>query len=229
MSLDLIYAIPDQSLPELEEDLEAALDSGAQHFSAYGLTFEQGTPFYWDLGAGKIQASPEEVEVAMAELIEKRAGEHGFERYEISNYARPSFQSRHNRNYWKSGDYLGIGAGAHSYKRVDGATAHWGLRWQNERNPRRYMDAVGRTDRAVCSQESLDRLRTAGEYMFLGLRMTQGVSLDRFAERFGQNLDEFYPFVGQLLADGLMEKIGARLRLTPRGLLVANSIFVNFV
>jgi oxygen-independent coproporphyrinogen-3 oxidase len=229
VSLDLIYAIPGQSLPELEEDLKAAFGYGVRHFSAYGLTFEERTVFYRHLHAGKIQALPEETEVAMAELIEKTAAEYGFERYEISNYARPGFRSRHNSNYWKAGDYLGIGAGAHSFKRTDGAATEWGRRWQNENNPRRYMDAVSRTGQAVCAQESLDMLRAAGEYMFLGLRMTGGVSFDRFAQRFGQTLDQVYPAVSQLLADGLMEKVGTRLRLSPRGLLVANSIFVNFV
>ena len=229
VSLDLIYAIPGQSLSELEEDLETALGSGVQHFSAYGLTFEERTVFYRDLQTGKIAALPEETEVAMAELIEKMAAEHGFERYEISNYARPGFRSRHNRNYWKAGDYLGIGAGAHSYIQVDGAAGEWGLRWQNERSPRRYMEAIGRMGRAVCAHESLDRVRAAGEYMFLGLRMTEGVSVDRFAQRFGQTLDEFYPVIDQLFADGLLERSGTRLRLTPRGLLVANSVFVNFV
>jgi putative oxygen-independent coproporphyrinogen III oxidase len=229
VSLDLIYAIPGQSLSELEEDLETALGSGVQHFSAYGLTFEEHTIFYRDLHAGKIAALPEETEVAMAELIEKMAAEHGFERYEISNYARPGFRSRHNRNYWKAGDYLGIGAGAHSYIQRDGTGAEWGCRWQNEKSPRRYMDAVGCMGRAACAHASLDMARAAGEYMFLGLRMTEGVSVDRFAQRFGQTFDEFYPVINQLFADGLLERSGTRLRLTPRGLLVANSVFVNFV
>ena len=229
VSLDLIYAIPGQSLSELEEDLNIALGSGVHHLSAYGLTFEERTAFYRDLHAGKIKALPEETEVAMAELVEKTASDYGFERYEISNYARSGFRSRHNRNYWKAGDYLGIGAGAHSYMQVDGAAGEWGLRWQNERSPRRYMEAIGHMGHAVCVRESLDMMRAAGEYMFLGLRMTEGVSFDRFAQRFGQTLDEFYPVINQLCADGLLEKSGMRLRLTPRGLLVANSAFVNFV
>jgi len=229
VSLDLIYAIPGQSLSELEEDLNIALGSGVHHLSAYGLTFEERTAFYRDLHAGKIKALPEETEVAMAELVEKTASDNGFERYEISNYARPGFRSRHNRNYWKAGDYLGIGAGAHSYMQVDGAAGEWGLRWQNERSPRRYMEAICHMGHAVCVRESLDMLRASGEYMFLGLRMTEGVSVDRFAQRFGQTLDEFYPVINQLFADGLLERSGTRLRLTPRGLLVANSVFVNFV
>jgi len=229
VSLDLIYSIPGQSLSELEEDLNIALGSGVHHLSAYGLTFEERTPFYRDLHAGKIKALPEETEVAMAELVEKTASDNGFERYEISNYARPGFRSRHNRNYWNAGDYLGIGAGAHSYMQVDGAAGEWGLRWQNERSSRRYMEAIGHMGHAVCVRESLDMLRAAGEYMFLGLRMTEGVSADRFAQRFGQTLDEFYPLIDQLCADGLLEKSGMRVRLTSRGLLVANSVFVNFV
>jgi oxygen-independent coproporphyrinogen-3 oxidase len=229
ISLDLIYAIPGQSLGELEADLDTAFNSGVQHFSAYGLTFEEGTPYYRGLRAGKIHALPEDTEVAMAQLIEKAAALHGFQRYEISNYARPGCQSRHNKNYWEGGTYLGIGAGAHSYLRIDGDAAIWGLRWQNEKNPRRYMDAVSHAGSAVCGQESIDLRRSAGEFMFLGLRMTEGVLLSHFLDRFGKTLDTFYPFIEDLIADGLLERVGGRLRLTPRGLLVANSVFVNFV
>ena len=91
------------------------------------------------------------------------------------------------------------------------------------------MEAICHMGHAVCVRESLDMLHASGEYMFLGLRMTEGVSVDRFAQRFGQTLDEFYPVINQLFADGLLERSGTRLRLTPRGLLVANSVFVNFV
>ena len=102
----------------------------------------------------------------MAELIERRLSDAGLQRYEISNYARPGFHSRHNVNYWQSGDYLGIGAGAHSHKRVanDGI---YGRRWCNEKNPARYMSEIIESGQAVTDAEESDLARAAGEYMFL--------------------------------------------------------------
>jgi len=229
ISLDLIYAVPSQSLRELEADSVEALSFEPHHLSAYNLTFEEGTPFGKDYRAGRIQSLPEDTEIAMAKLIEETASAHGLERYEISNYAKTGFQSRHNKNYWLGGDYLGIGAGAHSYKHVDNDDTVFGRRWQNERPPRRYMNQVRETGQAVCVNEQIDRTRAAGEFMFLGLRMMQGISPQEFSHRFGQPPDDLYPVISDLLNDGLMEKSGSRLRLTSNGLLVANSIFVHFV
>ncbi|MGH7844793.1 MAG: radical SAM family heme chaperone HemW [Candidatus Binatia bacterium] len=229
ISLDLIYAVPSQSLTELEADLLEALSFAPHHLSAYNLTFEEGTPVGRDYRAGKIQSLPEDTEIAMAKLIEDMAAAHGLERYEISNYAKPGFQSCHNKNYWLGGDYLGIGAGAHSYKRVGNGGMVWGRRWRNEKSPRRYMNQVREMAKAVSSSEEIDKARAAGEFMFLGLRMMQGISPQEFSRRFGQPPDDLYSVISDLLNDGLMEKAGSRLRLTSNGLLVANSIFVHFV
>ena len=162
----------------------------------------------------------------MAELIEEGLARAGLERYEISNYARPGCQSRHNVNYWQGGDYLGIGAGAHSYKRDDGAS---GSRWQNEKNPGNYMEKIRKEGSAVVGRERSDLTKAAAEFMFLGLRMTRGVSAREFSRRFGKRPAEFYPQIRDWLDGGLMAEEEETLRLTRRGLLVANSIFVNFV
>src|SRR5581483_8038898 len=122
-SLDLIYANPGQTLADLETDLEIALEIQPPHLSAYNLTFEEGTPFHREHRAGKMTSLGEDEEIAMAELIERKLKRAGLQRYEISNYARPDCHSRHNVNYWRGGDYLGLGAGAHSYLRnADGVT-----------------------------------------------------------------------------------------------------------
>ncbi|HWP57204.1 MAG TPA: radical SAM family heme chaperone HemW [Candidatus Acidoferrales bacterium] len=229
VNVDLIYALPSQSVAELEADIREALSFAPEHLSAYSLTFEEGTPFGRDYRKGKIDPLPEETEVAMAIRVEEIALAHGLERYEISNYARPGFHSRHNENYWRCGDYLGIGAGAHSYKRADGGSGVWGYRWQNEKKPARYMQRIQETGTAVCASEELDRAAAAGESMFLGLRMTRGICRDEFARRFGASPETLYPVIAQLIDEGLMEKSGSRLRLSARGLLVADSIFVHFV
>jgi oxygen-independent coproporphyrinogen-3 oxidase len=227
-SLDLIYASPGQTLKDLENDLETALSFRSPHLSAYNLTIEEGTPFHHEFRSGKIRPLAEEEEMAMAELIEQRLREEGLERYEISNYARPGFHSRHNVNYWRSGDYLGLGAGAHSYK-SGGRDGVYGHRWWNEKNPARYMSKIEATGNAVAEQEKTDFTRAAGEFMFSGLRLVEGICLNAFAARFGKNALELYPQISSWLSEGWMETDGDRLRLTSRGLLVANSLFVHFV
>ncbi len=133
----------------------------------------------------------EDVEIAMAELIDAKLGAAGLKRYEISNYARPWFHSRHNVNYWHSGDYLGLGAGAHSYRRNDDGVT--GQRWNNEKSPAKYMTQIDDTRQAVVERESIDAHKAAGEFMFLGLRMTEGIRADAFRQRFGQTARQFYP------------------------------------
>jgi oxygen-independent coproporphyrinogen III oxidase len=227
-SLDLIYANPGQTLQDLENDLETALNFQSPHLSAYNLTIEEGTPFHHEYRSGRIRLLSEEEEIAMAELIERRLNDAGLRRYEISNYARPGFHSRHNVNYWQSGDYLGIGAGAHSHKRVS-SDGFYGRRWWNEKNPARYMNRIKESGQAVADAEESDLARAAGEYMFSGLRLTAGVSLKAFSARFGKNMLEHYPAISGWVSEGLMKIQGDHLRLSRRGLLVANSIFIHFV
>jgi oxygen-independent coproporphyrinogen-3 oxidase len=227
-SLDLIYANPGETLGDLENDLDTALGFRSPHLSAYNLTIEEGTPFHREYRSGRMKLLSEEAEIAMAELIEQRLGDAGLQRYEISNYARPGFLSRHNVNYWQSGDYLGIGAGAHSHKRAtrDGI---YGRRWWNEKNPARYMNQIGANRQAIADAEDSDLAQAAGESMFAGLRLIEGIRLTEFIRRFGKNPSELYPEISGWLSEGLMEKRGDRLRLSQRGLRVANSIFVHFV
>ena len=227
-SLDLIYANPGQTLEELAADLDIALGFASPHLSAYNLTIEEGTPFHHEYQNGRFQLPTEEQEIAMAELIERRLSAAGLQRYEISNYARPGFHSRHNLNYWQGGDYLGLGAGAHSYKRE---TADWvyGHRWSNEKNPARYMSKTNETGTAVVTKEQVDLKTSAGEFMFSGLRLIDGISVEFFFNRFGKTALELYPQITDWIDGGLVEKTATHLRLSRRGLLVANSIFVHFV
>ena len=227
-SFDLIFANPGQTLKELEDDLDAALEFRSPHLSAYNLTFEEGTPFHHEHRCGRMATLAEDEEIAMAELIEDKLGRAGLIRYEISNYALPGRHSRHNVNYWQSGDYLGVGAGAHSYSRV-AAGSSLGKRWSNEKNPGRYMAYVSETSTAVAEQESIGATKAAGEFLFLGLRMTAGISLQTFSHRFGKSPIEFYPKIKTCIEGELIEETNGHLRLTPKGLLLANSIFVEFM
>jgi len=226
-SFDLIYANPGQTLADLEADIDAALTFQPPHLSAYNLTFEEGTPFHHEYRAGKMAHLDEDEEIAMAELIETKLGAAVLKRYEISNYARPWFHSRHNVNYWHCGDYLGLGAGAHSYRRNDDGVT--GQRWNNEKNPAKYMAQIDDTRQAIAERESIDFNKAAAEFMFLGLRMTEGIRTDIFRQRFGQTPREFYPQIDTWIDGDLLVENGGFLRFTTKGLLLANSIFVHFM
>ena len=226
-SFDLIYANPGQTLADLDADLDTALAFQPPHLSAYNLTFEEGTPFHHEYRAGRMANLDEDVEIAMAELIDAKLGAAGLKRYEISNYARPWFHSRHNVNYWHSGDYLGLGAGAHSYRRNDDGVT--GRRWNNEKSPAKYMTQIDDTRQAVVERESIDAHKAAAEFMFLGLRMTEGIRADAFRQRFGQTAQEFYPQIDTWIEGDLIVEQGEFLRFTAKGLMLANSIFVHFM
>jgi oxygen-independent coproporphyrinogen-3 oxidase len=148
----------------------------------------------------------------------------GYEQYEISNFARPGREARHNSSYWRGIDYLGLGAGAHSYASVPA----FGTRWSNERLPDRYLAGVRRGD-AVATRETLSFDIAAGEFMFLGLREMRGIDPAAFAVRFGDTVEHVHPEIEGLRRDGFLVERAGRLALSERGLLVADAVFAAFV
>ena len=224
VSLDLIFGVPGCTVTEWEADLAAALALRPPHVSAYSLTYEEATPFFAWRAKGRIASVGEDDEAAMAEATGDALEAAGLARYEISSWARPGYESRHNLAYWDGSDYLGIGAGAHSYAHAPA----WGRRWSNERIPERYIAAVDRGD-AVASSETLSFDMAAAEFLFLGLRESDGVDPDVFARRFGRTLDDVHPEIVGYRADGFLEERAGRLALSERGLLVADSIFASFL
>jgi len=227
-SIDLVYAVPSQSLGDLKRDLSEALSFSPPHLSAYNLTIETGTAFYQGFKTGKMRPLPEDEEIAMAGTIEETLSRAGLARYEISNYAKSGYLSKHNSTYWQGGDYLGIGAGAHSFLRCEESGVS-SRRWRAEKNPVRYMERVEYEGTAVAERESLDRAKAAAEFMFMGLRMIEGVSLEDFFDRFGRQPGEIYPGIARFTEAGLMAQENSRLRLTRRGLMIADEIFTSFV
>jgi oxygen-independent coproporphyrinogen-3 oxidase len=226
LSLDLIFAAPGQSLAMLDADLDALIAAAPDHVSAYELTLEAGTPFGEPAARARL-ALPDEDEIAAMMLrVEARLGEAGYAHYEISSYARPGRESVHNRRYWERRPVLGLGMGAVSTDPPDAGHAH-GVRRANPRELERYL-----ADPAACGEvEVLDAPIARGEAMFLGLRTARGVDAARFAAEFGAPPRGFFAAAIERLRDAelLAEEENGDLRLTPRGRLLADSVFESFV
>lgn len=226
LSLDLIFAIPGQGTTGVLSDIAAAVELAPEHISAYNLTFEEGTAFGSALRSGRIKPLAEEEQAVMYAAVRGELPRRGYRMYEISNYAPPGREARHNLTYWRAESYLGIGAGAHSY----GQEGARGRRWWNERSPAIYVERALRDGIAEAGGEALDETVSAAEFAFLNLRLRQGMSLARFRERFGWDaLEYFASRIRRLIEGGLLLTDGDRLRLSERGLEVADSIFAEFL
>jgi len=236
VNLDLIFGLPDQSLPAWRRSLERAVELAPEHLSLYALTLEEGTPLARRIAEGKCAEPDADAQAEMYDRSSERLADAGYEQYEISNWAKIGHQCRHNLTYWRCEPYLGLGAGAHSY--LD----DW--RFANVKSPRRYVSAVERLDgiRACDSMdapaklphvESAERLDTAtalADALILGLRLNDGVSPASLSRRFGVDVGERYRDEIAYLTDvGLLASVDGRMRLTARGRLLGNEVFLRFL
>jgi oxygen-independent coproporphyrinogen-3 oxidase len=225
VSLDFIFGVPGQTMASWARDLDTAVALAPEHVSAYSLTFEEGTPFHAWRASGRLPLVDEDVEATMAEALAARLEEARYRRYEISSWARPGFESRHNQSYWTGRDYLGIGPGAHSFT----ATPHPGRRWHNERRPDVHQSGVAAHGTAVAVEEALTDAVARAEAMFTGLRRVEGVDVARYRARFGTDPEESFPHLARLVDDGLVERTPTAIRLTARGLRFADAVAETFV
>jgi oxygen-independent coproporphyrinogen-3 oxidase len=226
VGIDLIYAIPGQTLADLETDLETALNFYPEHIAAYELTVEKETPFSSMVAHGKLSIQNEDKQIAMFHLCHDRLEAEGYSHYEISNYARPDFYSIHNMRYWQLRSYIGLGAGAHSYVKSPHRKVFWGLHWENPSSWKEYTFG-----KALCSrkEEQLTRKQVIQETLFLGLRMQEGIAVSEFFDIFGTDaLKPYEEFFEQLESNGLITFQEDRLRLTKEGMLLSDEIFLNF-
>jgi len=224
LSLDLIFAVPGQTLEMLASDVTQALAYIPEHLSTYNLTYEENTPFFAMRQKGYLQPIDEETEIEMYRLVQEHSADAGYVHYEVSSFSRPGFPSQHNANYWNGRSYLGLGAGAHSFVNQPG----WGQRWSNERNPRRYMEKALASGSARSFAEVLTRSQAMGEFVFLGLRQLKGLEPTHFTARFGTEFHQTFPQAAALFDEGLLKTEGERISLTPQGLLLADTIFATF-
>jgi oxygen-independent coproporphyrinogen-3 oxidase len=220
VSLDLIFAIPGTTLADWAADVERALALHPDHLSTYGLTYEKGTPLWKRWQRGQVQAVPEEVECEMYAYAIDRLTSEGFEHYEISNFARPGYRCRHNETYWANEAYYGFGAGAVRYVR--------GCREGNVRDTRQYIQRLTQGQSVTVYREQLPLWERACETLAVQLRRRQGVDRLAFYEQTGVTVDELAgAAIRQLQEEGLLEEAGAALRLTRRGLFVADAVIAQ--
>lgn len=226
LNLDLIFAVPGQTAADVIRDISEAAALEPDHISAYNLTFEEGTAFFAEMRRGRIRPLESEEQAAMYAAVREEIPRRGYPMYEISNYARPGRECHHNLTYWRAQTYLGLGAGAHSFAR-EGAG---GRRWWNERNPARYIALATEAGIAEAGAEQVERRTAMGEFVFLNLRLREGFACADFAALFGIDFaDAFGARAARLFEGGLMERAGDRIRLTDRGVELADSIFAEFV
>ena len=225
LNLDLIFGVPGQSVEEWGADLDTAMALAPDHISAYGLTYEEGTAFYAQKRSGRLRPVAEEIEVAMFVHTRAALAARGYAAYEISNFAQPGRACAHNLNYWQAGAYLGVGAGAHSFALHPVP----GRRWGNEKSPVRYIERARGEGQARVTDEVLSDAQARGEFVFLGLRCSDGFAAAAFARRFGVDVRQAFPHAETFARDGLLECADGRWRLTERGLMLADSVFATFL
>jgi oxygen-independent coproporphyrinogen III oxidase len=222
-SLDLIFGVPGSSLADWERDLEIAMGFGPAHLSCYGLVYEKGTPLWRQRERGEVRPLDEELERSMYEVTIERLSGAGLKMYEISNFARPGHESRHNLVYWANEAYFGFGVGAARYIR--------GVRSVNTRELPAYLRRIEAGQTATGPSEELNPEERARETAVLMLRRTAiGLERDDFRRRSGFDIDQLAgPAIQRHRAGGSLEDDGGRLRLSREGVFVADEVLAAFL
>ena len=221
ISIDLIYALPGQTMDQVKDNVAKAIALDIPHMSLYSLILENHTVFMNRMRRGKLPLPKEELEAEMFEYIIAELERAGFEHYEISNFSKPGFESRHNLMYWNNAEYYGIGAGASGYVN--------GVRYKNHGPIRHYLKAVEEGNARI-NEEHLSLREQMEEEMFLGLRKKTGVSKARFEEKFGTSFENIY---GQVVRDlchqGLLQIEDQQIRMTKKGLFLGDTVAERFI
>lgn len=221
LNLDLIFALPQQTLERWEASVRQAIALQPEHLSLYALMLEPNTRFYHLYQKGKLHLPDEEAQVAMFRLAQRLTAEAGYRQYEISNYAKPGYECQHNIIYWRNEPYLGFGPGAVSYME--------GRRWTNIKHPREYIRRIRAGEPLELEWERLTGWDSVAETLMLGLRMLDGVDLHALEHRFGLPVRQHYaPVIAQLIARGWLEQHGTTIRLTQEGLLWHSEVALAF-
>ncbi len=221
INVDMMQALPHQTTGSWMRSLALVASLKPEHISAYSLMVEEGTPFYDMNEKGELEVPDEDAEREIYHSTKDFLEKSGYVRYEISNYAVPGFECVHNTGYWKRADYIGLGLGASS---LAGNT-----RWKNTEDIDKYIGSADKGFERV-EEERLSHKEQMEEFIFLGLRLSEGISRKRFFELFGQDFDHTYAYVVENnKADGLIDTDGDRVFLTDKGVDVSNRVFADFL
>lgn len=218
LSIDLIYGIPGQSFNDWEDNLSRATAISPEHISAYELTQEKNTPLDELISQGTLEKPDEETIINMYFNTIDRFKKAGYLHYEISNYSKPGFECRHNLNYWNRGEYIGIGAGAHSFigdRRI-----------KNTYSIEQYIKSLNNNVLAIEEDIEISCEDALKEFIFLGLRKTEGLNVREFIEGLCLDLE---PAAQELIENELLESSGGRLRLTRKGIIVSNMVITELM
>ena len=219
ISIDLMFGFPGETLEDWQNDIEHALQLGIQHISAYSLMYEEGTELYRLLSSQQIHEIDEELSRNMYQTLMERLADAGFEHYEISNFAKPGYYSRHNSSYWNDTKYLGIGAGAHSYNGI--------IRQSNISNIKAYIDGI-HEGMPKCDTEMLTRDQQYNETVMTRLRTSQGLNTDIIKKRFGTDYyNHLMTAATPYYNIGLLKIDEGNLSLTPKGIYISNDIIAS--
>jgi len=222
INTDIIFGVPGQNIEDWMETLELVLKTGVSHISAYSLQIEEGTPWFELQKKGKLPNVDEDLERAMHDRTIERLADNGFVHYEISNFAKPGFECRHNLKYWTGKPYLGIGAAAHSY--IDD------IRSANISNPPEYIRKIKNHESPQSIRDSIGFAEKLSERFFLGLRLIRGISLTSLENEFGrQAIQKYRDIIKQLEGRKLITLDGDMLKLTRLGLDYANQVWMEFL
>jgi putative oxygen-independent coproporphyrinogen III oxidase len=224
LSFDLIYARPDQTLAEWESELNAAIGYAADHLSMYQLTIEQGTPFAALQKSGKLKVPDGGHAADLYELTQQVTAARGIPAYEVSNHAGPGAESRHNLVYWRYGEYAGIGPGAHG-RFIEGDARSVTI---SEKMPERWLERVETLGTGVVEEERLTASQQGDEMLMMGLRLNEGIDVQRYEAMAGRTFDP--KRLALLQEEGMIEPIGnSKLRATPKGMILLDAVLVELL
>jgi putative oxygen-independent coproporphyrinogen III oxidase len=222
LSFDLIYARPNQTPEAWARELEQAIGHAVDHLSLYQLTIEEGTPFYVLHAARKFTIPDSDLAAELYAVTQEVSAIHGLPAYEISNHAKPGAESRHNLTYWRYGEYVGVGPGAHGRFGEDGRR----VVTMTEQTPETWLDLVEAKGHGVTGGEVLSRHEEADEFLVMGLRLTEGIDLSRYEALAGRPLTSRR--LSTLQEEGLITSLGnSRLRATPAGMIVLDAVVAD--
>ena len=222
INIDLIYGLPRQTLEDIQYNLNILNDLPINHISTYGLQVEVGTYLYHLVQKNLISIPSESIDEAMYDTMMEGLKNQGFERYEISNFAKDSSYSRHNLKYWHYVDYLGFGAGAHSF--------YEGIRRSNNRNVMPYIQAVDRYTMPTIDTETITVERAQEDFCFLALRTKWGLDEQKFEDRFGVSVHNLFGnILEDLVTKGLLEYQNSSYHLSSEGAKYGNYVFSQFI